>query len=241
MIIERNKGYGTAVIQDMIETYKNSYNLIYCFVDAKNTGAIKLYKQLGKVYDEDGPNINGEYYVTFYDDGTWKLNEDKKNNSSKSMVVQQTNTEDKRRLEAVQKYCVPISSIIDTIPDKVGAYEVVASNNFIEDFSKYCKKHKDVVEKAKEKLTMALANMTNGIPKAQTDILSVSGPKKFWELKVGRFRDKQELRAIYFTEDITGLNRKFFILGSFFIHADKKFTGDEKKSAVGTYQNIINY
>jgi hypothetical protein len=30
-------------------------------------GAINLYKKLGKVYDEDGPNDNGQYYVTFWD------------------------------------------------------------------------------------------------------------------------------------------------------------------------------
>jgi hypothetical protein len=42
-------------------------------VDAKNDGAIRLYKKLGKVYDEDGPNDNGEYYVTFWDNGKWEL------------------------------------------------------------------------------------------------------------------------------------------------------------------------
>ena len=74
MIIERGKGLGSAVIQDIVEKYKNQYDLIYCFVDAKNEGAIRLYKRLGKVYDEDGPNDNGEYYVTFYDNGRWQLN-----------------------------------------------------------------------------------------------------------------------------------------------------------------------
>lgn len=73
MIIERGKGLGTKVIQDIIERNKSKYDLIYCFVDAKNEGAIRLYKKLGKVYDEDGPNDNGEYYVTFYDNGKWEL------------------------------------------------------------------------------------------------------------------------------------------------------------------------
>ena len=67
MIIERGKGYGTQVIKDLIETKKAEYDLIYCFVDANNSGAINLYKKLGKVYDEDGPNDNGQYYVTFWD------------------------------------------------------------------------------------------------------------------------------------------------------------------------------
>ena len=73
MIIERGKGLGSAVIQNIVEKYKNQYDLIYCFVDAKNDGAIRLYKKLGKVYDEDGPNGNGEYYVTFWDNGKWDL------------------------------------------------------------------------------------------------------------------------------------------------------------------------
>ena len=73
MIIERGKGLGSAVIQNIVEKYKNQYDLIYCFVDAKNDGAIRLYKKLGKVYDEDGPNDNGEYYVTFWDNGKWDL------------------------------------------------------------------------------------------------------------------------------------------------------------------------
>jgi RimJ/RimL family protein N-acetyltransferase len=76
MIIERGKGLGSAVIQNIVEKYKNQYDLIYCFVDAKNDGAIRLYKKLGKVYDEDGPNDNGEYYVTFWDNGKWDLDEE---------------------------------------------------------------------------------------------------------------------------------------------------------------------
>lgn len=67
MILERDKGYGTKVIKDLIDRYKNEFDLIYCFVDAENSGAINLYKKLGKVYDEEGPNDNGQYYVTFWD------------------------------------------------------------------------------------------------------------------------------------------------------------------------------
>ena len=71
MILVRGKGYGTQVINDIVSKYKNEYDLIYCFVDSDNEGAIKLYKKLGKVYDEDGPNDNGQYYVTFYDIGKY--------------------------------------------------------------------------------------------------------------------------------------------------------------------------
>lgn len=67
MILERGKGYGTKVIKDLVDRYKNEFDLIYCFVDAENSGAINLYKKLGKVYDEEGPNDNGQYYVTFWD------------------------------------------------------------------------------------------------------------------------------------------------------------------------------
>lgn len=70
MIIERGQGYGTKVIQDVISKYKNEYDLIYCFVEANNTSAISLYKKLGKVYDEDPSD---SYYVTFYDNGRYKL------------------------------------------------------------------------------------------------------------------------------------------------------------------------
>lgn len=67
MILERGKGYGTKVIKDLVDRYKNEFDLIYCFVDADNTGALNLYKKLGTVYDEEGPNDNGQYYVTFWD------------------------------------------------------------------------------------------------------------------------------------------------------------------------------
>ena len=67
MILDRDKGYGTKVIKDLVNRYKNKFDLIYCFVDAKNSRAIELYKKLGKVYDKNGPNDNGQYYVTFWD------------------------------------------------------------------------------------------------------------------------------------------------------------------------------
>lgn len=75
MILERDKGYGTKVIKDIIKNNKDKYDLIYCFVEKDNKGAIRFYKRVGKVYDEDGPNDNDEYYVTFWDNGEWKLSE----------------------------------------------------------------------------------------------------------------------------------------------------------------------
>jgi RimJ/RimL family protein N-acetyltransferase len=73
MILERGQGLGTKVLQDIVANNKNEYDLIFCFVDANNEGAIRLYKKLGKVYDEEGLNDNGEYFVTFYDNGRWQL------------------------------------------------------------------------------------------------------------------------------------------------------------------------
>lgn len=67
MIIDRGKGYGTAIIKDIIEKYKNDFDLIYCYVNANNEQAIKLYNKLGKVYTEYGTNDDNEYFVTFYD------------------------------------------------------------------------------------------------------------------------------------------------------------------------------
>ena len=65
----RGKGYGTKVLKFVIDKYKKKFDLIYCFVDADNYGAIKLYKKLAKVFDEDGPNVNNQYYVEFYNNG----------------------------------------------------------------------------------------------------------------------------------------------------------------------------
>ena len=48
-IIDKRKGYGTLVIKDIVRKYKDRYNLIYCFVDKDNIGAIEFYKKVGKV------------------------------------------------------------------------------------------------------------------------------------------------------------------------------------------------
>lgn len=61
----RGSGLGTAAIKHIVKSYKDNYDLIYCYVDPKNIGAIKLYKRLGKVYD-DTVNEDGYHYVVFY-------------------------------------------------------------------------------------------------------------------------------------------------------------------------------
>lgn len=93
MVIDRGQGYGTKIINDVVETNKDKYDLIYCFVEADNAGAIKLYKKLGSVYDEDGPNDNGQYYVTFYDNGKFELDE--------SLIEGLNNSEVKSAMQAI--------------------------------------------------------------------------------------------------------------------------------------------
>ena len=66
IILDRGKGLGTEVIKDIVKNNRNNYDLIYCCVDSDNDGAIRLYKRLGKVYDEEGPDENNEYYVELY-------------------------------------------------------------------------------------------------------------------------------------------------------------------------------
>jgi len=64
---KRNQGFGTKTILHIINNYKNKYNLIYCYVDRNNTGAIKLYNRIGHVFtDKDKTNEYGEYYVELY-------------------------------------------------------------------------------------------------------------------------------------------------------------------------------
>ena len=65
----RGKEKKKKILKFVIDKYKKKFDLIYCFVDADNYGAIKLYKKLGKVFDEDGPNVNNQYYVDFYNNG----------------------------------------------------------------------------------------------------------------------------------------------------------------------------
>lgn len=65
LILDRDKGYGTEVISDLVKKNKNKYDLIYTYVDSKNTKAIKFYKKLGKVYNKI-PNDNNQYYVVLW-------------------------------------------------------------------------------------------------------------------------------------------------------------------------------
>jgi RimJ/RimL family protein N-acetyltransferase len=65
-IIDKLKGYGSFVVKDIIAKYKNEYDLIYCFVDKDNIGAIEFYKKVGKVCF-DKINAQNQYYVILYD------------------------------------------------------------------------------------------------------------------------------------------------------------------------------
>ena len=72
----RNKGYGTTVIKQIIDKYKDKYDWIYCFVEADNEGAIRFYKRIGtvsttktnsyKVGSTEYRNSKGQYLVTLY-------------------------------------------------------------------------------------------------------------------------------------------------------------------------------
>jgi len=59
---ERNKGYGTQVLDDFIEKLSKNYDLVYCYVDKNNNGAIRLYERFGTLFDTDG----NQYYVELY-------------------------------------------------------------------------------------------------------------------------------------------------------------------------------
>jgi len=66
IILDRGKGLGTEVIKDIVNNGRDKYDTIYCYVDADNNNAVRFYKRLGTVYDEEGPNDNNEYFVTLY-------------------------------------------------------------------------------------------------------------------------------------------------------------------------------
>lgn len=175
------------------------------------TDFMKLYEELGQLNETKNKNFQN------------------KDNAASNALI-----------KAIQENCTRISELIPGLPDKVDDYEILVSNKFKRDYKDFKKKHKDVIGKINEKLNAALSGMSNGVPDAPVDQIALGTPKTFYELKIGRFRDKQEARAVYFTEEVKAVQRKFFILGSFFIHADSKLTQDEKESAVGTYKNIQN-
>ena len=65
MTINKGKGYGATVIKDMIDRFKDRYDLIYCLVDKTNSRAINFYKKFGKVQDTN--STEDAYFVTFWD------------------------------------------------------------------------------------------------------------------------------------------------------------------------------
>lgn len=65
-IINKRKGYGTAVINDIVDKYKTAYDLIYCFVDKENVGAIEFYSKVGEVCF-DKINEKEQYQVILYE------------------------------------------------------------------------------------------------------------------------------------------------------------------------------
>lgn len=142
--------------------------------------------------------------------------------------------------QAVKENCDPISMVIPNIPDEVSGYKLYVGKRFKRDYKDFKKSHQDIIKKIDEKLGAALCGMTRGIPDASTATVAISGPKTFKELKIGRFKNKQEARTIYFIEEDKVAKQNFFILGSFFIHSDTKLTQGEKESAAGTYKNILN-
>ena len=66
IILDKGKGLGKEVLKDIVEKYKDKYDTVFCCVDANNNKAIGMYKKLGKVYDDQEPDENNEYYVELY-------------------------------------------------------------------------------------------------------------------------------------------------------------------------------
>ena len=71
MIFDRGQGIGTKIIEDIVSKNKKEYDLIYCYVEKDNDGAIRFYKRLGKVYRD--LNSKNEHLVTFWDNGRYKF------------------------------------------------------------------------------------------------------------------------------------------------------------------------
>jgi hypothetical protein len=142
--------------------------------------------------------------------------------------------------QAIKENCDPISTVLPNIPDKISGHEIYVSKRFKREYNDFSKAHRDIIEKINEKLRIALCGMTNGVPDAPVDNIATSVSKMFKELKIGRFKNRQEVRAIYFIEEDNTTGQNFFILGSLFVHADTKLIKGERESAIGTYKNIQN-
>lgn len=61
----QRSGHGKNVIKYIIDKYRDTYDLIYCWVDRSNTNAINFYKKIGKVNMNTKSNPD-QYYVEFY-------------------------------------------------------------------------------------------------------------------------------------------------------------------------------
>lgn len=76
MIIPKyqRSGHGANVVKYIIDKYKDTYDLIYCWVDRSNTNAVNFYKKIAKVNMNTQSNPN-QYYVEFYRKGKKIMNE----------------------------------------------------------------------------------------------------------------------------------------------------------------------
>lgn len=76
MIIPKyqRSGHGANVVKYIIDKYKDTYDLIYCWVDRSNTNAVNFYKKIAKVNMNTQSNPN-QYYVEFYRKGKKSMNE----------------------------------------------------------------------------------------------------------------------------------------------------------------------
>ena len=76
MIIPKyqRSGHGANVVKYIIDKYKNTYDLIYCWVDRSNTNAVNFYKKIAKVNMNTQSNPD-QYYVEFYRKGKKNMNE----------------------------------------------------------------------------------------------------------------------------------------------------------------------
>lgn len=73
MIIPKyqRSGHGANVVKYIIDKYKDTYDLIYCWVDRSNTNAVNFYKKIAKVNTNTQSNPD-QYYVEFYRKGKKK-------------------------------------------------------------------------------------------------------------------------------------------------------------------------
>ena len=76
MIIPKyqRSGHGANVVKYIVDKYKDTYDLIYCWVDRSNTNAVNFYKKIAKVNTNTQSNPD-QYYVEFYRKGKKSMNE----------------------------------------------------------------------------------------------------------------------------------------------------------------------